>query len=319
MNAAVFPYLDILFSPDSNEALKYPPLFIVGAPRSGSTLMAQVLTNAFDLGYLTNGHCKMFGAPALAERIFHFLRKSQKSSYISFYGKTKGMSEPAECGNYWYRFFRKHPASVSISDVENKKMTAFRRSVAALLNAFDRPLLFKNLYASLRIEPIYKYIPEALFVVTERDEISNAHSILRGRYDYFGNYNDWFSVPPVTVEKLKTLPPEQQAIEQIRHIHLMIYQSFLNIHLHPSKLFVIKYEDFCEDVHGALNNFANFMKKNGVYIDRKFEVPKKFDRTNDITIESSLYQRLVQYSSDTYSTKMVLDERKKILLNGDYS
>jgi len=39
-----------------SQALAHSPLFIVGPPRCGSTLLYQVLTEAFDLAYVSNVH-----------------------------------------------------------------------------------------------------------------------------------------------------------------------------------------------------------------------------------------------------------------------
>jgi len=42
--------------------LRYPPLFIIGPPRTGSTLLYQLVVQRFDVGYLANRHCRLYGA-----------------------------------------------------------------------------------------------------------------------------------------------------------------------------------------------------------------------------------------------------------------
>ena len=59
---------------DTEEKLEYPPIFIIGAPRSGSTLLYQVLTDYFEVGYISNLHAHFFGSPACLERLLHPLR-----------------------------------------------------------------------------------------------------------------------------------------------------------------------------------------------------------------------------------------------------
>ncbi len=54
-------------APDHDHPLRHPPIFFLGAPRSGSTLAVQVITDALDLGYISNRHCQWFSAPALAK------------------------------------------------------------------------------------------------------------------------------------------------------------------------------------------------------------------------------------------------------------
>ena len=54
VNAALGLLEGTVLSRGRESALLWPPVFILGAPRSGSTLLYQVLTEAFDFAYLTN-------------------------------------------------------------------------------------------------------------------------------------------------------------------------------------------------------------------------------------------------------------------------
>ena len=47
--------------------LRYPPIFIVGPPRSGTTLVYQALIEYLDVGYLSNFHGWFWGAPSWVE------------------------------------------------------------------------------------------------------------------------------------------------------------------------------------------------------------------------------------------------------------
>lgn len=103
--------------------------------------------------------------------------------------------------------------------------------MAALTNAFGRPILFKNLYAPLRIQAIAHHLPESLFIITHRDEVDNGHSLLEVRKKVFGSYHQWWSMEPPDTESLKRLPAHQQVKEQIRHQFNYSYIRFalLNI------------------------------------------------------------------------------------------
>jgi hypothetical protein len=115
--------------------LAHRPIFVLGAPRSGSTIVVQVITDALDIGYISNRHCSWFGAPALAERLFRPLGNRPDSDYRSSYGVAFGPHAPAECGEWWYRFFRRQPPYVTLDEVDPARMEAFRFSVAALTQA----------------------------------------------------------------------------------------------------------------------------------------------------------------------------------------
>lgn len=281
-----------------SDALDYsgtePVIFIIGPPRSGSTLLMQVLTDAFALGYLSNFHCAWRGMPAVGEKLVRPLDRKERSDFGSNYGKTSVISDPAECGGWWYRFFRRDPPYVTLSDVSEGKMRAFRQSIAALQEAMQLPLIFKNLYASLRIEPIAEHIPGALFVVIERDVVDNAQSILKARMDALGTYDSWWSVPPPNVEELRRLRPVEQAVEQVRSVHALIDRDIERLGL-EDRCLRIKYEEFCGDVPGTLARFEAFVGKNGVVLERRFEVPEGFEIDRSRKIPDAMYGELCEY------------------------
>ena len=274
------------------------PIFVIGPPRSGSTLLMQVLTDAFNVGYLTNQHCQWFGAPAIADRILNPLAAKRPSNYKSRHGRTEQMSDPAECGAWWYRFFRREPAYVTKQDVNPRKMRAFRHSLQALEEAMERPLVFKNLYASLRIEPIVQHVPNALFVIVERDLVDNAQSILKGRMDALGSYEPWWSIPPPNAAELQSLKPVQQAAEQVRSVHSLITNDIERLEL-KGQTFRLNYETFCQDVHGTLKDLKQFALKNNVTLSPRFEVPAHFETRHDRKIPDAMYEELVNYVQKT--------------------
>jgi len=268
-------------------------IFVLGPPRCGSTLFIQTLTDAFDVGYLSNAHCRWFGAPVLLERLSRPLKDKQPSDYSSNHGRTKRDSDPAECGAWWYRFFRKRPAYVTNLDVSERKMRAFRSSLARLHEAFGKPLVFKNLYASLRLEPMAHYVPEALYIVIERDWVDNAQSILKGRQDALGTYDLWWSVPPPNVQALEKLTPVRQVVGQIESIHRLIDEDVERLGL-EERVFRVRYEDFCGDVHGTLDRFQAFTTRHGIGLERRFEVPKRFSVSQSVKIPQPMYEEVQQ-------------------------
>lgn len=273
-----------------------PPVFVVGAPRCGSTLVMQVMGDAFDVGYIGNRHCTWFGAPALAERWFSPLARKPQSDYWSKHGRTKGGGAPCECAEWWYRFFRRRPPYVTINDVGHRKMRRFRRSIETLTSAFNRTVLFKNLYASLRIQAIAHYVPESLFIVIHRNEVDNAHSILEARYERFGVYDKWFSVEPPQVEDLEKLPVAEQVVEQIRHIHITIDNDLKSARVPGSQVFHLDYEEFCDDTYYGLDKLGRFFSTNGCDVNRVGKPPRQFTRRREVRIDRDLFEAVQRYA-----------------------
>ncbi|AGA88906.1 hypothetical protein Thimo_0029 [Thioflavicoccus mobilis 8321] len=296
-NRHLLGHVESGLAPDPHGPLRHPPIFFLGAPRSGSTLAVQIITDALDVGYISNRHCQWFGAPALAEKLFHPSRNRPTSDYRSRHGVTDGWHAPAECGEWWYRFFRRRPPYVRLDEVDPDKMRAFRRSVASLTNAFDRPIVFKNLYASLRIQGIAQYLPESLFIVTHRDEVDNGHSLLETRQRVFGDYQTWWSMEPPETEALKKLPPHEQVIEQIRHIHAVIETDLAGAGVSESRRFDLTFEKFCSSPAELIGELELFFVRNGCTVQRLTNPPEKFEPRKIVRIDKALYSAMEHYAN----------------------
>lgn len=277
--------------------LPYPPIFLIGAPRSGSTLLYQVLTDYYDVGYLSNLHCKFYGSPHLVEKISHAsIKDHQKQDYSSYHGQTQGWLSPSECGEFWYQFFRRHPPYVTLADVDESKMIFMKNFVGKLADAAQRPILFKNLYCSLRLGPISRYLPESVFIVITRNVLDNAHSILEGRKKALGVYDEWWSVEPPEVERLKLLLPHEQAVEQIYSIYDLISRNSNEIG--QEKFLWISYEDLCSDARGTLKQISTFLSRNHIKLEQRIDIndlPSSFQKREEVRIDSELYAELVEY------------------------
>lgn len=295
LNYHILNPLEMLFAPSYDQKLKHPPVFIIGPPRSGSTLLFQVLTDAFDFGFMSNLHSYFFGAPSILEAISHRNSNSKTSSYSSQYGRTKNLSSPSEIGEFWYRFFRRNPAYVTLKDVEPKKMLNLRRAVASFIKVCDKPVLFKNLYVSLRLEPIVEHIPEAIFIIIKRDELDNARSILKARMDIYHTYEKWFSLKPPSTIDLEQLVPEAQVVQQIRLVQDQIRNDLPTKKIAQHKLFKLDYEELCRDPIKQIELIKQFLYKNNVKVKENTNTPTSFPLSTGAKIDPAMLERLEEY------------------------
>jgi|LauGreDrversion4_2_1035121.scaffolds.fasta_scaffold13705_4 hypothetical protein len=263
LNRYLLPGLESILSTGSLELRGRPPTFIIGPPRCGSTLAIQLLTDALDVGYISNAHAQWFGCPAIAEHVLRWTRVRAPSDFSSDLGVTKGAHGPAECGEWWYRFFPRSPAYVDGRNVDPVSGVAFRRSIVALTRAWARPLIVKNLYASLRIHPIAAAVPEAVFVIIRRDESDIAASLLRARRKVHGREDAWFSVEPPNIDELRHLPPERQVLEQVRSIYAVIEHD-LRVAAVPSQQIVgVSYADLVNQPVDFIESYRAAMRACG--------------------------------------------------------
>jgi hypothetical protein len=279
----------------ADEALPHAPIFVVGAPRSGSTLLYQLLTDRFDVGYLANGHAREPGAPSLVERRRGLIRKRQAElgDYTSSFGGTAGELGPSECGPFWYRFFPRHPHYVSADDFSSTSRRQLRAAIGAFAEACGRPVVYKNLVNTARMEAIAAALPEALFVAIHRDLAANARSLLEGRLRVAGAYDAWWSVEPPGIELLRQLPAHEQVVEQIRALDELVARVEGSIG--PERVLHVAYEDLCADPRAQLERIAAFTARRGCELRERGEVPASFPEGVGGTLPPELEEALQGY------------------------
>lgn len=280
----------------ADEPLPHAPIFVVGAPRSGSTLLYQLLTDRFDVGYLANGHARHPGAPSLVERRRGLIRRRPAAlgDYRSAFGGTAGDLGPSECGPFWYRFFPRRPHHVSADDFPTASRRQLRAAVGAFVEACRRPVVYKNLVNTARMEAIAAALPEALFIAIHRDLTDNARSILDARMGVAGAYDGWWSVEPPGIERLRQLPTHEQAVEQVRVLDALVERVEASIG--SDRVLHLAYEDLCADPHAELARIAAFAAGHGTQLGERGEVPASFvPGEGDNPVSPELEEALVGY------------------------
>ena len=278
-----------VFAPRKS-AFAFPPVFIIGAPRSGSTLLFQTLVNAYRFGYLSNLHCLCYGFPYLLQVLVGRRLPDVNSSYTSTYGYIEGLSSPSECGEFWYRWFRRRPQYIPLEEIDLAGLRSLRQVLIGLTDTFGLPLLFKNMPCALRLQPLSAILPEARFLFVRRHALWTAQSILFARLQVHGNKATWWSMEPPNVESLRNLPPEEQAVRQIAAIHELIDRDRRTIG--EERFLEISFEDFCRNVHETLEQVAHFLQQGSVGLTPRSSVPETFPVSQTVGLPQDEFQKL---------------------------
>src|SRR6056297_2325285 len=81
--------------------VKYPFLFVIGAPRSGTTLLTQLIANSFDVSYINNLAARFFLAPLYGIKFSKtVLGEAKQSDFQSNYARTGNLSDIHEFGYF---------------------------------------------------------------------------------------------------------------------------------------------------------------------------------------------------------------------------
>ncbi|MDH3521638.1 MAG: sulfotransferase, partial [Myxococcales bacterium] len=192
-----------------------PQLFILGLPRTGTTLIYQYIVHRCAVAYFTNSVGRRFHDPCRATWRDISAHPPYRSDFTSRYGRSEGVMAPREAGNFWLRFFD-IDAYQRFADVAPRKVEALRRAVRCVQALFGgAPFVSKNVKHLLRIDALARIFRDGHFLVVERDRSDVGLSILRARREVGGSSEAWFSARPPEYDSLRGCDPVEQVCAQI--------------------------------------------------------------------------------------------------------
>ena len=140
---------------------EYPPIFMVGAPRTGSTMIFQVMVSQLRLAYISNIMALM---PSLMVKLCMFSRRVacgyDGGIRESEYGYIPGLLSPNEAGKIADKWF-----DAMISDEEKKYVGRTFRMISSITKC---RFLMKNQMNTLRIKQIRAVLPDSRFILLRR-------------------------------------------------------------------------------------------------------------------------------------------------------
>jgi hypothetical protein len=271
-----------------------PLVFIVGPPRSGTTLAYQLLNHSLGLPCITNfeaGKPYVIVARAALSRLVHRPSLASKS-YTSTHGKTTGTIAPSEAGQFWYRWFK----SETVEANHDKWLSpSSKTSLVSVLNALSKikggRAVFKNVYHSVRLEELNDAFPTSLFVIVDRPTLQVAQSILNARDKSERGRQAWWSVPIGSIDQLEVLPWADQIISQVEGVYQQI-NEFEKKNL-QSRFFHLNYERLCESPVSVLKDLECFLLQNGVEVTRNAPDLDQIQPATGVSVETCDYRALM--------------------------
>lgn len=206
----------------------HQPVFIIGAPRTGSTILYQALTNIYRVLYIDNAACEWcrnlrFGL-WLSQKKYG---DSPHNNFKSEHGNTErfGGHAPSECGAFWYRWLPKDRHFIDHFEITEQMVEQIRCDVLGASHYLERPLVFKNLNAGQRLRLIHKAFPAAKIIFVRRDPRFVVRSILKARHKVGIKPGQWWSIMPKNVTELLKLPESDMCVAQVYHLEKQIEED----------------------------------------------------------------------------------------------
>lgn len=290
-----------------NKEPEFPLIFIVGAHRSGSTLLMQWLANLGSIAYPTNLMSRFYTAPIMASKIQLLLtdeRYNFRNEIIDFNssidfssknGKTQGALAPNEFWYFWRKFLPFKELDFLPTEELYKKVDidTIKAELSGITKVFQKPFALKAMILNYNIEFLDSLFKRAIFIHVKRDPLTNIASALQARERQMGSIDEWYSFKFPEYFQLKELSPYEQVAGQIFYINKAVEEGLETVAEH--KKLTINYEEFCHNPEGFFDELVEKLGKNNCVLDGDYIGPKMFSVTrNAVTDEQIIkaYQNL---------------------------
>ena len=213
--------------------VEHPFVFVVGLPRSGTTLVSQVLAYCLDAGYVNNVAARFWLAPVHGLRLGRLIAgETEPVSFESDYARTRSPRDIHEFGYFWRHWLRKE----TFEDVVNARereaeidWAGLRRTLANMQAELGKPFVAKNMLGAYHLPKLREVLGPVLYVYIERDPLDVAVSILDARRKYYSDPNSWWSYVPVEYPSLKDRDVWEQIAGQVHYLARFYERAFAEV------------------------------------------------------------------------------------------
>ncbi|MBX3489209.1 sulfotransferase [Parvibaculum sp.] len=260
---------------------RWRPIFIVGAPRSGTSLLYELMVARFRFAYFSNLAHRFYMVPIAVTCLGWPVVRRWSGEFRSRYGHIDGWGAPNEAGWIWARWFKtnewrgREPNAAGAFD-------QMRRTIQALSAVFGAPFVNKNVMHSNRIGLMCSIFPGALFIEIKRKETDNVQSIMRARMKEAGPTEDgagWWSVRPRIADRYIGRDRLTQACAQVLGVSFDIERD--SAEYCPGHVFTVDYEELCRHPEVSLDSIRRFLESHGQKVENYKSVPEAFEALND--------------------------------------
>lgn len=205
-----------------DHGIEHSFVFVLGLPRSGTTLLSQLLAYCLDAGYVNNFAARFWRAPVHGIRLARLIAgEAEEPSFESDYARTKSLLDIHEWGYFWRFWLRKHSFDDVVHAHEREDeidWAGLRLTLANVQHEFGRPFVAKNMLGAYHLPRLSRELGPVVYVLIERDELDAAVSILDARRKYYDDPRTWWSYIPPEYPQLKDRDEWEQIAGQLHYL-----------------------------------------------------------------------------------------------------
>jgi hypothetical protein len=284
------------------------PLFVVGLPRSGTTLVYELIAQAFEVSYFSHMFDYTYGLPNVTTRLTSRLTRNPEPKYESSYGRIPGFFSPAENHTFWMRWFPERsklghyvPGELMNDDL----ISSMNRAVGSITRISGRPYVFKDVYFTLSIPSLTKAFSRAKVVIVRRDLEAIAASLYKRRCELHKTLSWWSIKPPFSDDYIGKEMLEQVAFQCVRTEQLM--DRALS-EVGSECCFSVSYSEVCNSPQHFIASLGDWLGE-GYRLRSVYDLPESFEQRGSVGFSSDQVQRFCELVRGMYADKEGYMER----------
>jgi GT2 family glycosyltransferase len=273
-----------------------PVCFVLGPPRSGTTLLYELLIRSFGFAYVCNLAHSLYTTPvaatSLARRWIEAWRRPDADRYKSDYGTISGWGAPNEGGNLWNQWFPRE-IFLDADYADRVPLERVRGVVAGIARVMGGPFLNKNVMHSVHMRLLDRLFPGCAFVHVVREPIANVRSIVRLRLEQARDASDlaaWRSVKPREWERFRDAHHAVQACAQVHFTHANIRED--SALLGAERTLEVAYDRLCLEPGRTLEEIGAFLRGRGIDVALGGSVPESFPLSQGRPLDDETEERI---------------------------
>ena len=279
----------------ADHEIEHPFVFVLGLPRSGTTLLSQLLAYCLDAGYVNNFAARFWLAPVHGIRLARLIAAdAEPPSFESDYARTKSLLDIHEWGYFWRNWLRKHTFDDVVHAREREDeidWAGLRLTLANVQHELGAALVAKNMLGAYHLPRLRRELGPVVYVLIERDPLDAAVSILDARRKYYDDPSAWWSYIPPEYPMLKDRDHWEQVAGQVHYLGRFYERALAEVG--EDAVVHVTYEQVARDPAAVL---ATVSGRTGVGIrkqpPREFPFREHGDRVEERQRFAGLLERL---------------------------